>query len=209
MPILKHNQLLLFAKYPEAGKVKTRLAETVGPKKAADIYRRMLKQLITQIDTPSRRYELTLYYTPEAKKKDFQKIFPMLKKIKPQSEGDLGERLTNAFANAFHTEAERVIVIGADCIEINQAVIEEAFRQLAKTDLVIAPAKDGGYTLLGMQAFHPQIFHEIAWSSEKVLQQTLERAEQLRLSLVKLPTLPDIDTYEDYLAAKCSAFGSF
>jgi rSAM/selenodomain-associated transferase 1 len=121
-------------------------------------------------------------------------------RAEPQGGGDLGERLARTFESAFASGAERVVIIGSDCPEVKSADIRTAWKELKTHDLVVGPAIDGGYWLIGMRQAHPQLFDGITWSSEKVLGETLQRARSLGLSIQLLRILSDIDTEEDWNA---------
>ncbi len=112
---------------------------------------------------------------------------------------DLGSRMKNAFQFAFERGAKRVIIIGSDCPGITTELLQTALTALLDHEVVVGPALDGGYYLLGMQDFYPSLFDEIAWSTEQVAAQTLAAAQQLGLSVAQLPALSDVDYLEDWL----------
>jgi rSAM/selenodomain-associated transferase 1 len=114
-----------------------------------------------------------------------------------QSGEDLGQRLIQAIASAFEAGMQRVVTIGTDCPELDAACIQQAFEQLQQYDVVLGPATDGGYYLIGLRQFTPELFQQIAWSSEIVLQQTVKLAEALGLTIAFLDPLTDIDRPED------------
>lgn len=192
------DHLILFAKYPEAGCVKTRLAKTVGNHKAAKFYRGILEQLIQNIGVSDMGFKRTLYFDPPSRETEFRQWFPQLS-LKPQSGTSLGQRLTHASRETFSEGAYRVIIIGSDCPEIYIEDIREAFTRLNHFDLIIGPATDGGYYLIGMNHFYPELFQDISWSSPAVCKQTLSQAQKLKLKTFLLPIRSDIDTYQDYL----------
>ena len=117
--------------------------------------------------------------------------------VQRQGEGDLGDRLSQAFQTAFAEGKEAAIVLGTDCPELDAALLEQAFQELQLHDLVLGPASDGGYYLLGLRQPVPELFANIPWSTSTVLSQTLAIAEQLGLSIALLPTLSDVDYPED------------
>jgi uncharacterized protein len=116
--------------------------------------------------------------------------------IEPQSAGDLGQRLTAAVDEAFR-EAARVVVIGSDCPELTTEILVDAFAGLRTHDLVIGPAHDGGYYLIGLRVSRPELFRGIDWGGEQVFKQTMNAARALGLSVMKLPRLHDVDRPED------------
>ncbi|MDQ3625067.1 MAG: TIGR04282 family arsenosugar biosynthesis glycosyltransferase [Verrucomicrobiota bacterium] len=196
--------VLLFLKFPEPGRVKTRLAKTVGAELAAAIYQRLVAAVIARV--PGEMELVGLFDPPEKAGEVEQWMRRMAPerslKLLPQAAGDLGRRLDQAFADAFAAGAGRVLVIGSDCVELDAAIFAEAGQALADCDLVVGPSEDGGYYLIGLQAPHPELFTGIDWSTRQVLAQTLVRAERARLRVHLLPKLPDVDTEEDWRRAE-------
>lgn len=188
------DTLLLFIKNPELGKVKTRLAETAGAERALKIYLELLRhtrEVALQVE--ARRL---LFYSNFVDENDpwqsthFEKIV--------QQGADLGERMQRAFQQAFALGASKVVIIGSDCALLSSEIIATAFQKLAEFPFVVGPATDGGYYLLGMNAYHPEVFAQIEWSTETVLPTTLERIQQLQKDYFLLPALPDIDYESDW-----------
>ncbi|MBI2067117.1 MAG: TIGR04282 family arsenosugar biosynthesis glycosyltransferase [Deltaproteobacteria bacterium] len=186
------NELLIFAKYPEPGRVKTRLARTVGPVKAALRYRGMVEMVMQKSLPLNGEYQRALCFDPPERENDFRKWFPSLD-LRRQGGGDLGQRMSAAFQESLAKGSNRAVLIGTDCIEINRSLLCEAFDRLDKADLVLGPAKDGGYYLIGMKKTHPFLFEGIPWSTEKVLDETLEKAKRDRLKVELFKTLSDLD----------------
>jgi len=190
---IEDNLLLIFIKNPVPGKVKTRLAAAVGPQKAYQIY---LKLLSLTIDAASETgADRQVWYASYIDSDDFISE-PDFNKRKQIGE-DLGARMLHAFKSGFNEGYKNIIIIGSDCPDVNPAVLEEAFSELREHDLVIGPSADGGYYLLGMKNLYKALFGEIDWSTDRVLEQTLEKANSLSLSVACLPELNDIDTIED------------
>jgi uncharacterized protein len=193
---MNNKHLIIFVKNKIAGKVKTRLAAGIGPEKAMEVYEQLLDH--THKTTRCLAFDKIVYFSDEAEQDslwadgNFQ--------LKQQTGRELGERMSNAFNAQFAQGAEKVCIIGSDTFEISPAIIKEAFQALEKNDVVIGPANDGGYYLLGMQELQPELFHNKPWSTESVLAQTLEDIERLKLSYYLLPVLSDIDHKEDWLA---------
>jgi rSAM/selenodomain-associated transferase 1 len=186
--------LLIFVKNPELGKAKTRLAQSVGPEQALKIYRALLghtRQLAQAVDA-----QRMLFYSAFIDEKDQWPNNDFAKYL--QVSGGLGERMTDAFAQAFAEGGGPVLIIGSDCAQLTPAIVEQGIKALEIHDFVIGPAEDGGYYLLGMRAFHPEVFHNIAWSTETVLTQTLEVVSSNDWSHSLLPVLSDIDYEEDW-----------
>ena len=118
--------------------------------------------------------------------------------MRPQAEGDLGARLSSSFDDAFASGARKVVIIGSDCPDVTQSEIQEAFEALDRVPLVIGPASDGGYWLIGLRQPAPGLFRDIHWSSDEVFLQTASRAKDLGLKWEMLQILQDIDTFEDW-----------
>jgi len=178
------------------GRVKTRLAKTLGNAEALRIYWFLLqKTRETALSVDARRQ---LWYSDVVEHNDDWPAAYFEKSV--QTGADLGERMQEAFRQAFEDGDGPVVIIGADCPELEGKHLREAFSALAVSDLVIGPAPDGGYYLLGMRQFFPDLFADIAWSTPTVLALTLEKAAQLGLTVHFLPELSDIDVEEDWKA---------
>ena len=188
--------LLIFIRNPELGKVKTRLARTVGEAEALRIYRILLEK--TRLAASGCAAERWLLYSDWADEQDEWPNGLFHKKV--QFPGDLGERMEAAFGAAFAAGAERVVIIGSDCPDLTAQGLDAAFSALADADFVIGPVADGGYYLLGMRHFQPAVFRDIAWSTESVFAATQQKIEQNGHSLAILPTLSDVDTEADWRA---------
>lgn len=190
------NILLVFLKPPRPGYVKTRLARTLGDAEALRIYRFLLDTTLATARQVDAERQLWFAEPPGAYKDWPADEFS----LHIQTGADLGERMQEAFRQAFAAGAERTVIIGADCPELEGEHLREAFSALAVSDLVVGPAPDGGYYLLGMRRFCPDLFADIAWSTPTVLALTLEKAAQLGLTVHFLPELSDIDVEEDWIA---------
>ena len=185
--------LNIFVKQPQLGKVKTRLAATVGDQKALEIYRKLLER--TRTVTMPLSSDKAVYYTPEVQYDDLWEEAYYHKA--PQPEGDLGERMLRAFEESFAQGYQRVCIIGSDCYELSTQIIEQAFEALKTHDLVIGPSTDGGYYLLGMQRLYPALFQGKHWSTASVGKDTIEDATRMQLRWLALPTLSDVDEEAD------------
>jgi rSAM/selenodomain-associated transferase 1 len=188
--------LIIFLKNLEYGKVKTRLAATLGHETAMEIYRLLLEH--TRAVTENIKIDKFLFYSDQIEEDEWPTDFSKY----VQEGGDLGERMLNAFRLLFSKGYEKLVIIGTDCLELNSGIIESSLTELEKTDAVIGPAKDGGYYLLGLTKECPFLFRNITWSSESVLQQTVTILDQKKLSYSFLETLNDIDEAEDWLNTK-------
>jgi len=194
--ISNDNNLILFVKYPEKGKVKTRLAKDIGNEKALIIYKKLVSKLLNQLDINN--YNISIYYFPENKKNEVKKWInlPEIKYL-AQSGDDLGIRMLNAFKDSISLKYAKTVIIGTDCLEINNNIISKSFYLLDENDLVLGPATDGGYYLIGLKTIIEPLFKNISWSTDKVLKQTLNKAKELNIEYKFLDFLSDIDTLED------------
>jgi uncharacterized protein len=184
--------LIIFIRNPELGKVKTRIGQVAGDALALQVYKNLLAH--TQAITMHLQADKYVYYADAIHNLD---IWANDTYFKAKQEGpDLGARMHQAFSTLFKKGYEKVCIIGSDCYELTAPIIESAFKELDTADMVIGPAKDGGYYLLGMKKEVREVFYEIDWSTDKVLEQTLLKLKD-RYTYALLPTLSDIDTIED------------
>lgn len=187
------DALLIFIKNPVKGKVKTRIAQTAGEDMAYSIYLALLeytRSIATQVHA-----DRLLYYSDTLQREDAWPEDQVQKHL--QNGLTLGERMCNAFADAF-PHYQRVVIIGSDCPGLSSALIHQAFNMLNEVPIVLGPARDGGYYLLGLQQHTPILFEEIAWSTPQVFAQTMEKAAQIGVVPRLLPMLADIDTEADW-----------
>ncbi len=192
------QHLVIFTRYPEPGKTKTRLIGALSPEGAAELQRQMTEHTISQVKQLLIGFSLS--FEVRFAGGNLQLVHDWLGSdliCQPQGEGDLGVRLVRSLLYAFKSGAERVIIIGTDCPDINAGILVKAFEQLHHKDLVLGPAEDGGYYLIGLQRPIPDLFVNITWGTSQVLQQTIEIAQLLNLSVGYLPVLSDIDRPED------------
>jgi rSAM/selenodomain-associated transferase 1 len=190
--------LIIFYRNPELGKVKTRLARTVGDEKALAIYLK-LSSYTRQI-TQQLSIDKQVYYSEFADTEDHWPNSSYQKKI--QHGNDLGDRMNNAFASAFAVGYKSVCIIGTDCIELTSSMITFAFEQLRTHDAVVGPAVDGGYYLLGMNHLHSEVFKNKSWSQSTVCVDTILDFDNLKLKYSKLEILSDIDEESDLLKSR-------
>jgi uncharacterized protein len=185
------NALIIFTRNPELGRCKTRLTKTIGDKAALEIYKHLIKHTVnTSKKSNADKY---VFYSENITKEDFWN--PEIFKKKLQYGNDLGARMENAFTELFQLGYEKVIIIGSDLLDLTTQHINDAFNLLNKTDIVIGPAKDGGYYLLGMKTLHATIFKNKDWGTSSVLNDTINDIQNCTFSL--LEALNDIDTFED------------
>ncbi|MFP4090065.1 MAG: TIGR04282 family arsenosugar biosynthesis glycosyltransferase [Cyclobacteriaceae bacterium] len=190
---MSKSLLIIFVKVPEIGKVKTRLAESIGDIRALEIYHQLLAH--TAAITQVLAYDKIVYYTPEIQHDDIWGEVHFLKARQP--EGDLGKKMQHAFEEGFAAGYEQVCLIGSDCYQLSSQIIEQAFEALSAQDVVIGPATDGGYYLLGMKKMHEALFRNKKWSTDSVLKDTIADLSTAQLACFLLPELTDVDTEED------------
>jgi rSAM/selenodomain-associated transferase 1 len=189
------NALIIFVRNAEKGKVKTRLAKDVGDDKALEVYKFLLQY--TRDLAISCNCSHFVFYSSYI---HFNDVFDEDLFTKFIQEGsDLGERMMNAFKKVFDLGCKKVCIIGSDCYELQAEILNESFEQLTATDVVIGPASDGGYYLLGMKQLHTDLFNQKDWGTSNVLDDTLTSLKNARLTYTELPVLNDIDTIEDLL----------
>mgnify|MGYP001088374674 FL=1 len=189
--------LIVFLKYPEPGRVKTRLARDIGWKNASLIYSEIAQSVIGKVSKSS-EYETLIFFDPPEKKEDVRRWLKNANlNLLPQEGNPLGERMLNAFEKAFSLGAKSAVIIGTDCMEVSDKTVLEAFQALREVDAVLGPARDGGYYLLGLNRAFPWIFKDIKWSTSLVLSQTIKKIEEKKLRFKLLKTLTDIDTVRD------------
>ncbi|MBP2665906.1 MAG: hypothetical protein H6Q76_886 [Firmicutes bacterium] len=192
--------LLIFAKSPDPGQVKTRIAEQVGLDKAAEIYEEMLDQILRE-SAAQEAWERILFITPES---DADYFHRRGLKTRLQKGNDIGERMANALLDASNQDSEKIVLIGSDIPSLKHSDIVEAFAMLARVPAVIGPSEDGGFYLLGVAGQYVPRASEllrqaIAWSTPAVLAELEQWCQVYQFSLEYLPRKNDIDTYEDWI----------
>lgn len=191
------NTLLIFIRNPQLGKVKTRLARTMGDAEALRIYGLLLDR--TRAAALGCDAERWLFYSDFVPDSDDWSPAYFLKRLQVSS--DLGQRMHVAFEQAFQNGASKAVIIGSDCPELDGAALNQAFQLLDSADFVIGPAPDGGYYLLGMKAPEASVFQGIEWSTEFVLANTLEKINTAGKTVALLPMRLDVDTEADWRMA--------
>ena len=185
------NLLIIFIRNPELGAVKTRLAKTIGDKAALSIYCFLLEH--THAITQNLSCDKAVYYSVEVRDHDLWN--PIHYQKKQQFGADLGIRMQNAFQNSFDAGYQKVIIIGSDLIDLSKEIIETAFLELDNNEVVLGPAEDGGYYLLGLKKLEPKLFANKKWGSATVRSDTLSDLKDKKVHL--LETFNDIDVFED------------
>lgn len=189
----KDRLLIIFARNPVLGKVKTRLAKEIGDEKALQVYLKLLEHTHKVADESD--CSKHIYYTDNLDEFGLLDYFKFKKFL--QHGNDLGDRMMNAIINGKKDGFSKIVIIGSDCIEISKSIIEEAFTALDEKDCVLGPASDGGYYLIGMKEIHESVFTDKKWSSEDVFLDTMLDMQQNNISYHVLQTLNDIDTKKD------------
>lgn len=192
--------LMLFAREPLLGSVKTRLAAIVGDEAAVELYESMLQDVL-KICRQLNDIESVVFWSCE--EASLQYLADRYQcRSRSQVGVNLGERMQAAFEEMFNAGWELSCIIGSDAPDLPLSYIEEAYRLLAtqQTDVVFGPSMDGGYYLIGMRRVLPELFADIPWSTADVLEQSLEAARHSGLRTALLPEWQDIDTYEDFKA---------
>jgi uncharacterized protein len=195
------QRLLVFARLPEPGRVKTRLAAELGPERALAVYEAMLRDLIASIgpSTPDTEIEFLWPPTPGANGAALRRAFAQ-HTVAIQTGATLGDRLSMAFSERFFFHrTNKIVAIGVDDPLLPRELIEHAFALLDSCEYVLGPAEDGGYYLLGCRAlsFEPSVFQDIAWGTSSVLSSTIGRIAATGRTMALLPERFDIDTAED------------
>lgn len=185
--------LMTFVKFPEPGKAKTRLAAEIGAALTVELCRLFIAQTFARVETLTEATSFVAF-APEEKAGEFRKLYPGKQHWFAQLRStDFGARLRDAVQKVLDQGYQRVLTIGCDSPSLPKAYLREAAGALATHDLVLGPAEDGGYYLIGLKSAPVALFEGIDWSTEKVLQQTLTAAEQLGLRVHLLPEWYDID----------------
>jgi rSAM/selenodomain-associated transferase 1 len=196
--VCRRPTILVFAKYPEPGRVKTRLAATAGPEKAAALYRRWIGEVFTALQPLRGSARLVCCYDG-APRESFSDWEHLADDWWPQSPGNLGERLATGFLLGLAAGGP-VIAVGTDCLELDAGLVGQAFDILEAREVVFGPTPDGGYYLVGMSADRRDLFASVRWSCEETLADHLARCRERGWAHGLLPPRHDIDTWEDWLA---------
>ena len=194
---MNKNSLIILIRNPELGCVKTRLAAKIGDEGALKVYKTLLdytRSIVSKIDSSR-----LLFYSNFIDDNDSWDNGLFTKFL--QEGNSFGARMCNAFQMAFKNH-EKAVIIGSDCEELSSKIIRDAFNKLSEFDVVLGPAKDGGYYLMGLKKIYPELFTNKQWSTSSVLEDTLEDIKKLGLSYYLLPVLSDIDDFEDFKNSK-------
>jgi len=193
--------VIIFARYPAPGKVKTRLAKTLGDKFATAFYKTCADHTFSEVNKSCEQIgaNVHLFCSEESEIRMVEKWIGYDFNFDFQKGNDLGLKMANAFTHVFNSGYKKVIIIGTDAPDINSGLIEDAFARLENFDAVIGPSDDGGYYLLGLASNNPDLFEHIEWSTDVVFEKTLDKLKGKGMSYYLLKELTDIDTEEDLL----------
>jgi len=189
----KKQRLIIFYRNPQLGKVKNRLASTVGEERALALY--LLMAAHARDTSLKISADRVVYYSEYIDTEDNWLNRDFDKRL--QQGNTLGEKMNYAFEESFRLGYESVCIIGTDCFELTSEILDKSFVALETNDSVIGPAADGGYYLLGMNRYIPEFFRNKTWSTNSVCSDTLEDFKRLRLHYQVLPTLHDVDNASD------------
>lgn len=192
---MSKDLVIVFVKNIKLGKVKTRLAKTIGHQAAIEVYKALLN--VTESATKNLKIPIRVYFSDEVIKTKWGNNFKAV-----QKGSDLGERMKNAFLKGFEDGFDRIVLIGSDLPDINASHILKGLNALERTQVVFGPAVDGGYYLVGMSKMNIQIFENKPWSQSNLLEETLLELHKLNISVSTLDELNDVDTYEDLIASE-------
>lgn len=190
---MSKNLIITFTRNPELGKVKSRLAKSIGQVAALEVYKMLLQHtenVLSKLDC-----DKAVYYSVKIRENDIWD--PKIYQKHQQKGDDLGARMNNAFKNGFENGYEKIIIVGSDLYDLSPEIINKAFEVLENHDYVIGPAQDGGYYLLGMKTLHATVFDIKNWGTPTVYKQTMSKLKHQNLYV--LNTLNDIDYVEDLL----------
>lgn len=187
--------VIVFVKNIKLGKVKTRLAKTIGNQGAFEVYSALVK--VTENATKKLSADVHIYFSDAIVETKWQHCHKSVQRGK-----DLGERMKNAFKNGFESGYERIVLIGSDLPDISENHINSGLEKLKDKEVVFGPAEDGGYYLIGLNKLHNFIFENKPWSESHLLKETLAELDSENIKFATLDTLNDIDTFEDLKASE-------
>lgn len=187
--------VIVFVKNIKLGKVKTRLAKTIGNQGAFEIYSELVK--VTEKATENLLVDKRIYYSDAVVDTKWKNDYKTV-----QHGIDLGERMKNAFKKGFEDGYERIVLIGSDLPDITVNHINKGLEVLKQNEVAFGPAEDGGYYLIGLSKMYNFVFDNKPWSKTNLLEETLSELKENGVTFTTLDTLNDIDTYEDLIASK-------
>ena len=202
------SPVLLFVKAPVRGRVKSRLASALGEDAALELYESFVRDILATIDAGG--HDCTVCVHPPDARERVAEWLGRHRRCLPQRGDDLGSRMEHAFRDAFAAGASRAVLIGSDIPDLPGQVFTEAFAALQDHDAVIGPAADGGYYLIGFRsdAFRPEVFRDIAWSTDRVFRDTRDQFTRIGSRVFVLRQWQDVDTIEDIRSLQRRASGT-
>jgi uncharacterized protein len=191
------TKIIFLTKFPEPGKVKSRLSKEIGAFQAAEIYKNVL--LDNWQNAKETAHKISIEYSPPESLFGFQELFGENTEFHPQTGNDIGWRMANAFERYFQQQFDAVVLIGGDTPELSVDLFNRVFNSLIDHDIVLGPAYDGGYYLIGFKkvSFNPKYFQNIDWSTDQVFNQTIEIIRNSVNKLYLLEKRIDLDTFDD------------
>jgi hypothetical protein len=203
--VVSREKLCVITRYPEPGTTKTRLIPAIGAEAAAALQHAMTAHVLAVArELAAERHIVVETRFEGGDTAAMRAAFGVDFHYHPQGDGDLGERLYRCVRDSLESGAERVVIVGADVPGVDTAILKKAFEDLSDHDLVIGPATDGGYYLIGLRRDVPELFKDLPWGTEVVLQRTLDAATARELTVSLLPALADVDRPEDLSVAERS-----
>jgi rSAM/selenodomain-associated transferase 1 len=192
-----NQSILLFARYPEIGRVKTRLETHLDQDKILSLYRCFVEDILSTLHRME--YPVSVCYWPPERVVDIQAWLGSSLVYCPQKGEDIGERMQNAFTDAFANDVDQAILLGSDFPDLDPVILDQAFDALSRNDVTLGPAVDGGYYLIGFNrhTFSKEVFTGISWGTRQVFEETMKKTERAGLKVHLLPKWQDIDTFED------------
>ena len=187
--------VIVFVKNIKLGKVKTRLAATIGNQGAFDVYTQLVD--VTEKAIKNIKADKRIYFSEAVVENTWKNNFKAV-----QIGESLGDRMSHAFKQGFEDGYDRIVLIGSDLPDITEYQINDGLQALKDNEVVFGPAEDGGYYLVGFSKFHDFVFQNKPWSQNNLLEETLSELKENRVSFSTLETLNDIDTFEDLIASK-------
>ncbi len=194
----RNNALIIFAKAPRLGQVKTRLQPDLTPEESISLYKAMVEDLMKQLEHTG-FCDLKIFFYPSDAKTEMQNWLGEHYKYFSQKGEDLGDKMYSAMVEIFKQNYKKVVLIGSDIPTIDTTTIVRAFSSLDDYDIVLGPSQDGGYYLIGSKKPQSELFKDIIWSTSFVLQKTIEKARKAELEVVQLEIKSDIDTYDEVI----------
>jgi uncharacterized protein len=196
---MSQRALVVFVKYPTPGRVKTRLAASIGPEPAAGLYRALVEHVLEATTPRAGEYERLVFFDPPEAAEGVRAWLPGVRLL-AQSGDDLGARMADAFARAFARGASRVALVGTDAPGLSREIVARALSALAAADVVLGPSGDGGYSLIALASPRPELFAGVEWGTPRVCDETRAKAAAAGLTVREIEPLADVDTLDDLRA---------